>query len=219
MRCGATRAPPQQVGASRHRETPGTPPICGVVCTVCGGPITHPHLTLTLALVVLKNPIEVPVAPVYRLALDASPCCITAAGLLGSKPLVCRANAAEGSRQTGRVPLEDSVAPLVGPPVRLEECLRAACSSVGFAAGSFVRPKWGDGGRGDTRSPPWGMPSLPPHPSPPWTRSFAGVDLAGAWGPHGPRLGGLGAAMCPSPISVARSNLIGTVAAWRNPTV
>jgi len=53
-------------------------------------------------------------APVCRRAFDASPCCITAAGLLGSEPLVDRINAVNGSRQTSRVPLEDSVAPLVG---------------------------------------------------------------------------------------------------------
>jgi len=56
MRCGATRAPPQQVGASRHREA--------------WDPL---HLllmknVLQLLFVVLKNPIEVPVAPACRLA-------------------------------------------------------------------------------------------------------------------------------------------------------
>jgi len=41
--------------------------------------------------------------------------CITAAGLLGLTPLVNRTNAAKGSWQTGRVPLEDSVAPEAKP--------------------------------------------------------------------------------------------------------
>ena len=37
--------------------------------------------------------------------------CITAAGLLGQTPLVHGRNAAKGSRQTGCVPLEDTLAP------------------------------------------------------------------------------------------------------------